>query len=852
MYPISDYVYNLYMRQHRQVVDITMQTQDGIIHITDNDIIQGNLTIDRYCMSGKTVEVGSAVAAELKMLLNNKDGRFDGVTFEGAELFVRVGIKKWDANRWENAQAEYVPCGYFTIDEPPRKLASISISALDRMVSFDKDFDLSAIHFPLTVSELLTKCCQICNVPMYTHANTLLNYNYIITSPPDPENLTYRQIIQWIGEITGTCAYIDWDGKLRMEWYHDTPTTISGSVRYTSDFYEDDIAITGVQVADADKNIHLSGAEGYVLNITGNGLIQHDHQLIAASLYKSIGGLKYRAYSCTTKSMPHVYPLDKIVYVDKDGVSHNTIVTHYTFKLNGKTAISARGQTAAKAGYAAANPLTKREAAILEAMKRDTNKQLESRQQAMLEMNEVISNSLGLYVTGAGQENGSTIYYYHNGATLENSNIIYTFREGGFAWTDVWSGEDTVWQYGLTKDGNAILNMLHAYKIGTEYLEAGCVTAEKIATEYVESVNNRLELVVKTTGSGNTINTAGIVTAINNSASSVQIRADKIYLNGVTLANAITAGSIVTGALSVQNLAGDSLIYANTQLGYVSIAGFSLGRTASKGYISYQKTSYNNNTAGIYLGTDGIGLGKGNFYVTSDGNLYAINAYVKGTVTSSEIIGGSILQESGNKIVRIQNYVESKNTTTGDSSILDNGKFYLKINNNNYMSIAYNQSCAYAQSWIQAHLGGIGIAAKWETLNNLTYITQGLYVTTNSGHLEGTWFNDSGGLVTSDIKAKHDILPLDDRYIRLFDGLLPCTYQYNNGTSGRRHTGFVVQDILSEMQKCGIDTQDFAAVAHDTENDRWALRYDELIALCVAKIQQMDQKLKKIIKERDV
>lgn len=58
--------------------------------------------------------------------------------FEGAEVFVKIGIKKWDAHRWENAVIHWIPCGYFTIDEPPRALSTITISALDRMILFDK------------------------------------------------------------------------------------------------------------------------------------------------------------------------------------------------------------------------------------------------------------------------------------------------------------------------------------------------------------------------------------------------------------------------------------------------------------------------------------------------------------------------------------------------------------------------------------------------------------------------------------------------------------------------------------------------------------------------------------------
>ena len=280
--------------------------------------------------------------------------------------------------------------------------------------------------------------------------------------------------------------------------------------------------------------------------------------------------------------MPHLYPLDKIAYVDKDNVSHDTIITHYTFKLNGRTSLTAKGQTTTNAGYASANPLTKREQVILEAMKQETNKQLESRQQAVLEMNEVISNSLGLYRTGVEQADGSTIYYYHNGSTLDNSNIIYTYRAGGFAWTDAWDGEDTVWQYGITKDGNAVLNMLSAYKISTDMLSAGCVTTEKLETSFIESIDDRFELVVKTSSSGSySVNSAGIVAAINASGSTVQIHADKIYLNGQTIADAITAGSIITGAISVTNALGYTLLYASTYDQSMQIGGFSVSRGAA-------------------------------------------------------------------------------------------------------------------------------------------------------------------------------------------------------------------------------------------------------------------------------
>ena len=47
------------------------------------------------------------------------------------------------------------------------------------------------------------------------------------------------------------------------------------------------------------------------------------------------------------------------------------------------------------------------------------------------------------------------------------------------------------------------------------------------------------------------------------------------------------------------------------------------------------KTAYSNSTAGVYLGTDGIGLGAGTFYVTSAGALTATSATITGAITAT-------------------------------------------------------------------------------------------------------------------------------------------------------------------------------------------------------------------------
>lgn len=473
-YPISKEALDLFTTPYRQVVDIGFYGLSEDMRLTEKDIVLGGLSVNRYCVSGSKIEIGSVVAAEIELKLNNSDGRFNNVQFEGAEMYVRVGTKKWDAHRWENAVYHYVPFGYFTVDEAPRKLEVITLAALDRMVLFDKPVDMSLLSFPMTTSHLLNRICDICNVTLGINASTLPNHDYVIHTAPTTEDLTYRQLLSWIAELTGTCGFIDWDGHLILKWYSSTDTVIDLKNRFNSDLEENAVEITGVQVI-ADEETYLVGDDGYSFSIEGNELVQHDYRAVAQALYDVLGGFTYTPFSATVKPMPHLYPLDMIKFVDKTGAEHTTIITDYTFSLNTSTAIEGKGETVTKSGYASANPLTKRESAIIKSIQKGQNETLNDRVQTVLAFNELICNAMGLFETPVAQSDGSVIYYLHNKPNLEESETIFTMTASGIAWTTTgWNNGNPVWSYGVTAAGDALFRMLSAEgievsKVGEDY-----------------------------------------------------------------------------------------------------------------------------------------------------------------------------------------------------------------------------------------------------------------------------------------------------------------------------------------------------------------------------------------------
>lgn len=383
MVNVSQDIIKSFNEGNKQTALIEVTAGSKTFAITDADIIQGGLKIDRYCVTNSKIEVGSAVASELSLKLRNYDGKFNDVSFEGAVLNVKIGIHA--ANTSElgkfilgksvlgfakglgnfilgtgrlgdysvDTEVYWVPCGLFIVDTPPRKLSTISISALDYMVLFDREVNASALSFPIHVDALIQKICSICNVTLAMDVSVLPNHYFSIGGLPDTnQKLTYRQLLQWCAQLTGTCAFMDGSGRLVLKWYEQTGVTITASERYSSDMLENDITITGFTCDDGKGNTYLSGTADYTLDLSDCGFLTNAYDGVLKELQAARGGFAYRPYSATIKSAPYLFPLDMIRYKDKDGVVHDTIVTNVTLALNCNTAISGAGETVTSSSYA--------------------------------------------------------------------------------------------------------------------------------------------------------------------------------------------------------------------------------------------------------------------------------------------------------------------------------------------------------------------------------------------------------------------------------------------------------------------------------------------------------------------
>ena len=485
-----------------------LDTADQII--TSDRICDGGLSIDRTAVSGSKLELGSAIAATLSLTLYNTDKKYDDVNFEGVEMKVSVAVDE-DSPTW-------VPLGVFIVDTPPRHLSTISISAMDRMVLFDKDASGFDYDTNSTVAEVIQACAKAAGVPLAdTNVKNLPNYNVQVSKPETQSTITYRTLLQYCAALTGTFAYMNETGKLAFRWYDTTAGfAMTPANRYSSDIYEQDVTITGltytIKSQDSEgketSTVNVYGSADYVFDFTDNLLIAGNaarNQALTVVQSKIIP-TTYRPYSAEILPAPWLFPGDAVTYlpVDKDDTAANrvfSVVTNMAYTLNGSTTIAGQGETAQSNSYASTSGLTAAQAQILQRVTDRVTQERTNREQAILQLNEQIKGvkagkddlliaGLGLYTTEETLSDGSIVYYYHDKQTLDDSSIIYTFQSGGFAYTANWNGGNPTWTSGFDRNGNLIMNTISTYKLEADDIQAGSITADKINTSYTTTIHD--------------------------------------------------------------------------------------------------------------------------------------------------------------------------------------------------------------------------------------------------------------------------------------------------------------------------------------------------------------------------
>lgn len=503
---------------HKAIIDFPDGSNDTV---EDLDIY--TFQISDGTSNTSSFDLGAAIAQQLTLKINNIDGRFDEHDFNGAVITVQVGLELL------NGAVEWLDKGKFTAEPGEESGNSISVKAFDDMTKFDQPYSLSKLVYPATLGTIVRDACSCCGVTLASDTAAFDNNNFIVQNRPDDSALTFRQVLQWVGQIACKFFRIDRFGKLSARWYNtdlleatwvrkedtiwadiagnaildlegqEIGTAIeiplkngnsniidadnSDEILKISDLLTgstiqtDDVVITGIRVNEEDGDsteeiTYQSGAEGYILEISGNKLIQSGSgATVAAYLGERLNGIQFRPMSVSTPADPAREAGDLGLVIDAKKRYHKTIFTNveYTAHTSQNLISGAEAPTRlSSTRYSQATQVYKELRANLKRQKTEWDTAFDNLQEAMKTKN-------GLFPIHETMEDGSTILYFCDKPELSEATIVVKFSAAG--WGMSTDGGKT-WNSGWLVDGTMIAAILNVIGVNAKWINAGALTVK--------------------------------------------------------------------------------------------------------------------------------------------------------------------------------------------------------------------------------------------------------------------------------------------------------------------------------------------------------------------------------------
>lgn len=696
--------------------------------------------------------VGVAIEKTASLSLVNDDGRFDGYNFNAARFVIFLNVRLSD-------RIETIKRGTYIVSKKPATASEISLSLLDKMHNADKTYD-SNLSFPCTVKELLSECCQQCGITL----GDAMFPNADFQIQKAPSNATYRTVIGMCAGIVGGNARIDendllriitfdktftnttiYDGGAVKNWTNGddldggtlnpwtTGTVIDGGTLSNNDYHAlfsiqnlqydvDDVIVTGVKYVE-DETEYMSGQDGYVITID-NQLLSGNAQAGIEAIGSQLIGLRMRPFSCDGIANGYATFGDPVEFIDTKNRVFRSFVTNVEFVFGGSTSWGC----SAKSAEEDVSEFVGGQQAAVEQSKKDIEKKLSAYDVKLKQMNELAANTLGFFYTEEVQEDGSVITYRHDKPTLADSKVIYKTGVDGF-FLSVDGGQ--TWKAGFDSNGDAVLNILYAIGIQSEWINTRGFTAKD---------NN-----------GNT------TLKIDADTGAVTLEVENFTLKSRTIEQ--IAKDVVDGA--VQN----NVTIPNYYGTYVpTLQNYPASEWKSEEYKKHDGSIFMNfSTSRVYMfsGTDGTWQeldaekivnfervfnaltdnGKQEGIYMQNGHLYINASYIKSGQISADLISLkniNVTNSSGTSTFAIDNY--GNVTLRPDTFVLTNGDTIYSVAEDK-ASTALSSANSYTDKALSDL--DIGKMSKQEIINVLSdnSSNKGLYLSNGNVYMNADYIN---------------------------------------------------------------------------------------------------------------
>lgn len=451
---------------------------DNIVSDNINEI-----TLFSPLMSDK-LSFGSAVSSYVEVSLFNCPENIGGCE---AEIFLMT----------DAVEGEEIKLGFFTAEKPKTTDFLTTFTAYDRVKSKVKGKYHTALSGEVYVDEIFAELCGQCGVeyePLYPDDTSDSEKSKIALSLLDGKDKL--AVFEQIAAFFGGNLVCNRSGKFEVRTLLECTAEYDGDMTDTLEIGEDIFTLQRL-TCTANGETLTKG--------TGNGIdftcdIMTQSQL--DKLHEALSGFSYRSVSCDILVGDPRIEVGDIVTVKQGESLYKVPVMQLELSFDGgiTTKIESFLQTVQEAE-------TERSESISEKIQRST-KYAEAAQTAHDDFIRTLKDGLdkGLYQTDKEAADGSKVTYYHDTPKIEDATYIQIFTSSGRAWAQgsgCWNNGDPNWQYGETKDGDAVLRDLLVRTLTADLIRAGKLSSFDGST-YFDLDNAELVTTAEQTSSSDT------------------------------------------------------------------------------------------------------------------------------------------------------------------------------------------------------------------------------------------------------------------------------------------------------------------------------------------------------------
>lgn len=455
-------------------------TSGESIPIDNSQLWDNGFTIDDATSNAGGFDVGSAIAQKFMLRLNNMYDDFSEYDFTGAEISdVKVSLLL------ESGKTESVPKGIYTVNETSYDGDIITLECLDNMHKFDVGYSISNLAYPATLFQIVQDACGCCGVVLATDSLQFEHYDYVISEKPDDSTITFRDILTWVGQISGHFWKCNSKGQLTAGWYNMTDLSAGTNIHtlqtntvtdVSADM--DDVVITCVRVITEDENsnqvTYQSGSDGYTIVIDSNKLVTNDNAAdIASMVGERIVGLRFRPLTVSSLQDPTIEAGDGVIVYDRKLKSYKTFFTNVVFSIDADNQMSNDAESALRNSAERFSEATK----IYRDLIKRVNRNKTEWEKAYDELKKGMEGKNGLFPVMQKQEDGSTTLNFCDTPTLDKATVVVRLNAEG--WGMSTDGGKT-WNVGALVDGTTITKILSAIGINADWINVGSLLGKFI------------------------------------------------------------------------------------------------------------------------------------------------------------------------------------------------------------------------------------------------------------------------------------------------------------------------------------------------------------------------------------